>query len=76
MPHTDDKGAKVVADRIHQRLRRGAFRGADFLLRPTLSMGATTSGGGRSLSFGEMILGATLALREAQKAGGDRVVFS
>jgi diguanylate cyclase (GGDEF)-like protein len=76
MPHTDEKGARVVADRIQQRLRRSAYKGQGFLLRPTLSVGATTSSAGRTLSFGEMILGATLALREAQRGGGDKVVFA
>jgi diguanylate cyclase (GGDEF)-like protein len=76
MPHTNEKGARVVADRIQARMRRSVYRGEGFVLRPTLSMGATTSAAGRALSFGEMILGATLALREAQRAGGDRVVFA
>jgi two-component system cell cycle response regulator len=76
MPHTDDTGARVVADRIHLRLRRSAYRGEGFVLRPTLSMGATTSNGGRTLSFGDMILTATMALREAQRGGGNRVVFA
>jgi diguanylate cyclase (GGDEF)-like protein len=76
MPHTDEKGARVVADRIQARMRRSVYRGEGFVLRPTMSVGATTSAAGRALSFGEMILGATLALREAQRAGGDRVVFA
>lgn len=76
MPHTDEAGARVVAERILARLHRSAFRGDGFVLRPTLSIGATTSASGRSVSFREMILGATLALREAQRAGGDQVVFA
>jgi diguanylate cyclase (GGDEF)-like protein len=76
MPHTDEAGARTVADRVQSRLRRSAYRGDSFVLRPTLSVGATTSTAGRALSFGQMILGATLALREAQRAGGDQVVFA
>lgn len=76
MPHTEAEGARVVAERIQQRIRRSAFRHEGVLLRPTLSMGSATKAPEADASFSEMITTASMALRDAQRQGGDRFVLS
>jgi diguanylate cyclase (GGDEF)-like protein len=76
MPHTDGAGAKIVAERIQQRIRRATFRHEGELIRSTLSIGGTIRRAGAETSFADMIHSASKALLEAQRAGGDRLVLS
>lgn len=67
MPHTDLDGALVVAERIRRKARTG--EGAI-----TVSIGATSVEGGAARSTFDQLIGrANRALREARRAGGDRI---
>lgn len=76
MPHTDEKGAQALAQRIQQRIRRSAYKHSGRAIRPTLSIGGMACEPGAAASFSAMISAATRALREAQKGGGDRSVIA
>lgn len=66
MPHTDLDGALVVAERIRRKAREGEAA-------ITVSIGATSIDGLSRPSFDQLVARATRALREARRAGGDRV---
>ncbi|MDF1565138.1 MAG: diguanylate cyclase [Deltaproteobacteria bacterium] len=74
MPHTARDGALIVGGRL-----REAIRGASLDLesgeraRLTASVGISAFEGRGKVSFASLIKDATLALREAQSAGGDSV---
>lgn len=67
LPHTPNAGAQVVAARLHERLRA--------LAEPPLtsSIGVAAYEGQGPISFGSLLRDATLALKRAREAGGDRV---
>ena len=67
LPHTPHDGARVVASRLHARIR--ALPG----LGLTASVGVASYNGQGQASFGSLLKDATLALRRAKLAGGDRI---
>jgi diguanylate cyclase (GGDEF)-like protein len=76
MPHTAKDGALMVAERLRQRVKTLAP-----LPELTLSLGLAvfepaSARGQTQVSFGNLMRDASEALRKAQAAGGDRVVFS
>ncbi|SEL67248.1 diguanylate cyclase (GGDEF) domain-containing protein [Stigmatella aurantiaca] len=76
MPHTAKDGAMMVAERLRQRVKTLAP-----LPELTLSLGLAvfepaSARGQTQVSFGNLMRDASEALRKAQAAGGDRVVFS
>ena len=76
MPHTDEEGARALAQRIQQRIRRSTYKHAGKAIRPTLSIGGMACEPGAAASFSAMISAAGRALQEAQKGGGDRSVIA
>jgi diguanylate cyclase (GGDEF)-like protein len=66
MPHTDQDGALVVAERIRRKARGGAAA-------ITVSIGVTSVEGAR-IGFEQLVTRATKALAQARRGGGDRVV--
>jgi two-component system cell cycle response regulator len=73
MPHTDVEGAMTVARRIHGRVRKSAHRAGAVEIRPTVSVGVTSSRRVERLTFAALMQKVTAALRDARKAGGDSV---
>ncbi len=67
LPHTAYDGARIVASRLHARIRGMAD------LRLTASVGVASYDGQGQVSFGGLLKEATLALKRARQAGGDRV---
>ena len=67
LPHTPHDGATVVATRLHAKVRA--------LASPALacSVGVAAYEGQGAVSFGSLLREATLALKRARAAGGDRV---
>ncbi len=65
MPHTDAVGARTAADRLVKRARNhpGGL---------TVSVGVASYGGEGNMSLATLVRGATGALAEARRAGGDR----
>ena len=70
LPHTASEGAQVVAARLHARVRA--------VSEPPLacSVGVAAYDGQGAVSFGSLLREATLALKRARTAGGDRVELS
>jgi diguanylate cyclase (GGDEF)-like protein len=67
LPHTPYSGARVVAERMHARVKK--------LLDPPLSasIGVSAYDGHGAVSHGSLLRDATVALTRAKEAGGDRV---
>lgn len=65
MPHTELGGARLVAERLRQRVRAQAT---------TVSVGLASASGGQRLTFAALLAQATQAQRAAARAGGDRVL--
>ena len=76
MPHTDSAGAVAVAERVRQRIRRSVYREADLVIRPTISIGATTHLRDQDRNFSQVMRRASQALRDASRNGGDQVVVN
>jgi diguanylate cyclase (GGDEF)-like protein len=71
LENTGTRHARVIAERILAAISSGTtIDGHD--IRPTVSIGMATSAGGSSPE--EVIRGADLAMYEAKRAGGSRVV--
>jgi diguanylate cyclase (GGDEF)-like protein len=74
MPHTDGEGAKAMAERVRLRIRRSVYREGEVVIRPTISIGATTHLRDKDRSFSQVMRRASQAMKEATQNGGDRVV--
>ena len=74
MPHTARDGALIVGGRLREAIRELSL---DFdsgeRVRLTASVGIAAFEGRGKVSFSSLIKDATLSLRKAQSAGGDRV---
>jgi PleD family two-component response regulator len=73
MPHTDRKGALVVAQRIQARVDRSTLRVAGVVLKPSISTGLGWAQDLKTESFADIIKVASRHLAEARKAGGGQV---
>ncbi|MBI5547847.1 MAG: diguanylate cyclase [Deltaproteobacteria bacterium] len=72
MPHTAPEGAKLVAGRIHDRIR--TMRGEP--QEVSVSMGLSCYDGQGSISYGSLLREANEALKKAQSAGGNLIETS
>ncbi|MFT7677927.1 MAG: diguanylate cyclase (GGDEF)-like protein [Planctomycetota bacterium] len=75
IPHTDQVGSEVLAQRLLAGARDLGFESDDRTLSVTLSIGASSEMGGKSLFFDAMLESAESALTDAQAAGGDRLLI-
>ncbi len=67
LPHTSHDGARIVAERLHARIAAVPRIGV------TVSVGVASYDGQGTASFWSLLRDASLALRRAQQAGGNRV---
>jgi diguanylate cyclase (GGDEF)-like protein len=67
LPHTGHEGAKIVAERLREKLK--AAKGPTL----TISIGLASYEGEGEVSFGGLLCQASQSLKNAQQAGGDRV---
>ena len=72
MPHTDGPGARLVANRLRDRI--AAVEGE--LTDMTASIGLACYDGQGHVSYGALLREATMALRQAQSEGGNRIVVA
>ncbi|HEY3449621.1 MAG TPA: diguanylate cyclase [Myxococcales bacterium] len=72
MPHTGHDGARLVANRLRERI--AAVEGE--LTDMTASLGLACYDGQGQISYGALLREATLSLRQAQSEGGNRIVVS
>lgn len=75
IPHTDQVGSEVLAQRLLSGARDLGFESDDRTLAITLSIGASSEMGGKGLFFDAMLESAEGALLDAQSAGGDRLLM-
>lgn len=73
MPHTGLEGARVVAERIEEKIRQSILRIGRAEVRPTVSIGLAAVPELRSQSFSDLIKTAHDHQRRASVAGGGRV---
>ncbi len=74
MPHTDERGASAVAERVRQRIRRSVYREDELVIRPTISIGETTYDRTNDRDFSQVVRRAAEAMQESVQKGGDQVV--
>ncbi|MGC4117920.1 MAG: diguanylate cyclase [Myxococcales bacterium] len=72
MPHTGHDGARLVANRLRDRI--AAVEGE--LTDMTASIGLACYDGQGQISYGALLREATLSLKQAQAEGGNRIVVS
>jgi diguanylate cyclase (GGDEF)-like protein len=73
LPHTDLKGAHVVARRILFRIARSQLRRGEVGYEPRVSLGYAAASGD-ALQFSELVREATANLHAAQERGGNCLV--
>ncbi len=71
-PHTDPQGARALANRLLDGVRKLHFDGGGRPLQVTVSIGASHTTGEDTLFFDTLLAASESALAEAGKAGGDR----
>lgn len=72
MPHTGHDGARLVANRLRDRI--AAVEGE--LTDMTASLGLACYDGQGPISYGALLREATLSLKQAQSEGGNRIVVA
>lgn len=72
MPHTPPDGAKLVANRLRDRIAMVEGELTDM----TVSMGLACYDGEGNVSYGTLLREATMSLKKAQADGGNRVEYS
>ena len=73
LPHTDAKGAQLLAQRLHDRVAGLDVRVDGRALRVSASIGVSTLDGDDSIFFDTVLKRAETALAEAVSRGGDAV---
>ncbi len=73
LPHTDEQGARTLAERLVEQARELRFDGAKGPERVTVSAGLCCFQAENALFFDALLDGARSALDAAAAAGGDRV---
>lgn len=76
LPHTDAKGAQLLAQRLHDRVSELDVRVDDRPLRVSVSVGVSTQDGDESIFFDTVLKQAEVALGEVISRGGDSVALS
>lgn len=74
MPHTDLEGARVVAERIRERVGQSRLKLARTSLEPTVSVGIAAASQLGGETFSVLVKEAAASLRRAVDDGGDTVV--
>jgi len=75
LPHTTAEGAQAGARRILAAARELSFQPQGKALRLSLSIGISHYEDDNTLFFDSLVEAAESALAEAQRAGGDRLVY-
>jgi len=73
LPHTDAKGAELLAQRLHDRVAELDVRVDERPLRVSASVGVSTQDGDESIFFDTVLKQAESALGEVLSRGGDSV---
>jgi diguanylate cyclase (GGDEF)-like protein len=73
LPHTDESGARTVAERIRERVRSEGFLVAGKELKFTVSIGLSTFAEKSTIFYDSILKNAEGALQAASDAGGDRL---
>lgn len=73
LPHTDQRGAQLLARRLHDRIAALEVRVDDRPLRISASLGVASHDGDDSIFFDAVLKRAESALAEAVSRGGDAV---
>lgn len=76
LPHTDSKGAQLLAQRLHDRVADLDIRIDDRALRVSASIGVASLEGDDSIFFDTVLKRAETALREVVAHGGDSVTLA
>ena len=76
LPHTDAKGAHLLAQRLHDRVSELDVRVDDRPLRVSASVGVSTQDGDESIFFDTVLKQAESALGEVLSRGGDSVALA
>jgi diguanylate cyclase (GGDEF)-like protein len=76
LPHTDAKGAQLLAQRIHDRVSELDVQAGDRPLRISVSVGVSTQDGDESIFFDTVLKQAEQALGQVISRGGDSVALS
>jgi diguanylate cyclase (GGDEF)-like protein len=76
LPHTDAKGAELLAQRLHDRVGELDVRVDDRPLRISASIGVATLEGDDSIFFDTVLKRAENALSEVVSRGGDAVTLA
>jgi diguanylate cyclase (GGDEF)-like protein len=76
LPHTDGKGAQLLAQRLHDRIAGLDVRVDDRALRVSASIGVATHDGDDSIFFDAVLKRAESALAQAVSRGGDSVALA
>jgi len=76
LPHTDGKGAQLLAQRLHDRIAGLDVRVDDRALRVSASIGVATHDGDDSIFFDAVLKRAETALQQAVSRGGDTVALA
>jgi diguanylate cyclase (GGDEF)-like protein len=76
LPHTDAKGAELLAQRLHDRVADLDVRVDDRPLRVSASVGVSTQDGDESIFFDTVLKQAETALVEVVSRGGDSVALA
>ena len=76
LPHTDAKGAQLLAQRLHDRVSELDVSIDDQRRRVSVSVGVSTQDGDESIFFDSVLKQAELALGEVISRGGDSVALA
>lgn len=76
LPHTDVKGAQLLAQRLHDRIAELDVRVDDRQLRVSASVGVSTQDGDESIFFDTVLKQAEAALGTVLSRGGDSVALA
>jgi GGDEF domain-containing protein len=76
LPHTETKGAQLLAQRLHDRIAGLDVRVDDRALRISASIGVATQDGDDSIFFDAVLKRAETALADVLARGGDSVALA
>jgi len=74
LPHTDEVGARTLADRVARSVSSLDFTVGERVLRATVSAGASCYRDRNTLFYDAVVYAAEQALLEAERSGGARVL--
>jgi diguanylate cyclase (GGDEF)-like protein len=73
LPHTDAKGALLVAESIRKSVEAASFQAPNDRFGVTISIGVASAGAGYDQSFAELVNEADVALYKAKNSGRNQV---